>query len=118
MPNLKRYLFISSCAPYGSDAARSCLDMVLAFGAFDRSVALAFLGDGVWNLIDGCSPNNSSVPSPLRALEIYGVTAVYANREDLYDRGLTSSNFIIPVEIIDKSKMQTLVDQSACVFAI
>lgn len=118
MPNLKRYLFISSCAPYGNDAARSCLDMALAFGAFDRTVALVFVGDGVWNLIDGCPPKNNSVPSPLRALEIYGVTEVYADSEDLCARGLTPSDLIIPAEIIDKSTMQTLLDRSACVFAI
>ena len=50
---VKKFLYINRKAPYGTDYALESLEVVLIGAAFEQDVSLAFLDDGVFQLVDG-----------------------------------------------------------------
>ena len=55
----KRFLFVNRRAPYGTGYAAEMLEAVLIAAAFDQSVHLAFLDDGVFQGADGGNQGSS-----------------------------------------------------------
>ncbi len=49
----KKFLYINRRAPYGTIYALKSLEVVLIGAAFEQDVSLAFIDDGVFELIDG-----------------------------------------------------------------
>jgi tRNA 2-thiouridine synthesizing protein C len=68
------------------------LEVVLIGAAFDQDVSLAFIGDGVFQLVANQDTVNSGFKnfSPTyAALGDYGVTKIYVEKESLEERGLS-----------------------------
>ena len=51
----KKFLFVNRKAPYGTIYALEALEVVLISAAFEQDVSLAFLDDGVYELMKGQS---------------------------------------------------------------
>ena len=51
--NKKKFLYVNRKAPYGTIYALESLEVVLIGAAFEQDVSLAFLDDGVYQLMDG-----------------------------------------------------------------
>ena len=49
----KKFLFINRKAPYGTIYAWESLEVVLIGAAFEQDVSLAFMDDGVYELVKG-----------------------------------------------------------------
>ena len=49
----KKFLYVNRKAPYGTIYALESLEVVLIGAAFEQDVSLAFLGDGVYQLVEG-----------------------------------------------------------------
>jgi tRNA 2-thiouridine synthesizing protein C len=87
----KKFLYVNRKAPYGTIYALEALEVVLISAAFEQDVSLAFLDDGVYQLVKG--QNTSAIGmknfSPTyRALGDYEVTKLFVERESLDERGL------------------------------
>ena len=95
--NIKRFLYVNRKAPYGTIYALESLEVVLIGAAFDQDVSLAFLDDGVFQLIKGQNSTNLGVKnfSPtFRALGDYDVTKLYVEKESLEERGLSHDDLL------------------------
>ncbi len=94
---IKKFLYVNRKAPYGTIYALESLEVVLIGAAFDQDVSLAFLDDGVFQLIKGQDSANLGVKnfSPtFRALGDFDVTKLYVEKESLEERGLSQEDLL------------------------
>ena len=81
-------------------------------GAFDQTVSLLFLDDGVYQLKSGQQSEKIGVlpVTPLfEALSLYGIEDVYIERESLEERGMKTDQLVIPVCLIERLDIQALI---------
>ena len=95
--NRKKFLYINRKAPYGSVYALESLEVVLIGAAFEQYVSLAFIDDGVYQLManqetTGVGMKNFS--KTYRALGDYEVRKFYVEKESLAERGLTADDLM------------------------
>ena len=105
---VKKFLYVNRKAPYGTIYALESLEVVLITAAFDQDVTLAFLDDGVYQLVKGQHTKGIDVKnfSPTyRALEGYDIEKLYVEKESMETRGLKESDFIVPVKVIGAQEM-------------
>jgi tRNA 2-thiouridine synthesizing protein C len=108
---IKKFLYINRKAPYGTIYALESLEVVLIAAAFDQDVSLAFLDDGVYEIIKGQHTKTIDVKnfSPTyRALEGYDIEKLYVEKESMEARGLKEEDFIVPVKVINAQEMADL----------
>ena len=108
---IKKFLYVNRKAPYGTIYALESLEVVLISAAFDQDVSLAFLDDGVYQVVKGQHTKALDVKnfSPAyRALEGYDIEKLYVEKESMEARGLQESDFIIPMKILSTQEMADL----------
>lgn len=120
MSETKRFLYVNRKAPHGTVYALESLEVVLIGAAFEQDVSLAFLDDGVFQLVKkqvttGIGVKNFS--PTYRALGDYDVRKLYVERESLAERGLTEGDLmevthenddeedVSSIEIVDRARM-------------
>ena len=82
----KKFLYINRKAPYGTIYALEILEVVLIGAAFEQDVSLAFLDDGVFQLMAGQDTKAAGIKnfSPTyKALGDFEVRKLYVERESL-----------------------------------
>lgn len=112
-PKVRKFMFVNRKAPYGTVYALEGLEVVLITAAFDQDVELAFLDDGVYQLVKGQNTKGIGAKnfSPAyRALEDYDIEKLYVERESLEERGLAAENLVVPVTVISAAEMAKLMD--------
>ncbi|AWP23068.1 MULTISPECIES: sulfurtransferase complex subunit TusC [Acidiferrobacter] len=117
---VKRFLFVNRKAPYGTIYALEALEVVLISAAFDQDVSLAFLDDGVYQVLAGNDPSGIGMKnfSPTyRALDDYDITKLYVERESLVERGLSEDGFVVPVNVVSRAEMAAIMSQQDVVLS-
>ena len=117
---VKKFLYVNRKAPYGTIYALESLEVVLIAAAFDQDVSLAFLDDGVYEIVKGQHTKNIDVKnfSPTyRALEGYDIEKLYVEKESMEARGLTEADFLVEVKVISKADMADLMTHSDVVLS-
>jgi tRNA 2-thiouridine synthesizing protein C len=111
----KKFLYVNRKAPYGTIFALEALEVVLIGAAFEQDVSLAFIGDGVYQLLRGQDTKGLEVKnfSPtFGALEDYDVTKLYVEEQALQARGLSAADLVVPVEVVSAQRMaEIMADQ-------
>jgi tRNA 2-thiouridine synthesizing protein C len=111
---VKKFMFVNRKAPHGTIYALEGLEVVLISAAFDQDVSLAFLDDGVYQLLKGQETKSLEVKnfSPTyRALEGYDVEKLYVERESLEARGIKEEQLLVPVQVVSAKEMAELMEQ-------
>lgn len=114
---IKKFMYLNRKAPYGTIYALESLEVVLIGAAFDQDVSLAFIDDGVYQLKkDHKTSVNSGIGAKdfsktYRALEDYDVEKLYVDKQSMEERGLTTDDLIVPVEVLDTEQMADLMEQ-------
>lgn len=97
MSEIKKFLYVNRKAPHGSIYALESLEVVLIAAAFDQDVSLAFIDDGVYQLMRNQNTNGIGVKnfSPTyKALGDYDIKQIYVEKESLELRGLNKENLL------------------------
>ena len=92
MSETKKFLYVNRRAPYGTIYAWESLEVVLIGAAFEQDVALAFVDDGVYQLVKGHDTKGIGMKnfSPTySALGDYDINKIYVEKESLEARGLS-----------------------------
>ena len=93
----KKFLYVNRKAPHGSIYALESLEVVLIGAAFEQDVTLAFIDDGVYQLLNnqdtGAIGTKNFAPT-FRALGDYDVNKIYVERESLEKRGLSQDDLM------------------------
>jgi tRNA 2-thiouridine synthesizing protein C len=108
---VKKFLYINRKAPYGTIYALESLEVVLIAAAFDQDVSLAFLDDGVYQIVKGQHTKGIDVKnfSPTyRALEGYDIEKLYVEKESMEARGLSEADFLVDVKVLNAAEMADL----------
>ncbi len=95
--DIKKFMYVNRKAPYGTIYALESLEVVLIGAAFDQDVSMAFIDDGVFQLVDGQETGAIGIKnfSPaFRALGDYDVTKLYVEKESLEERGLGADDLM------------------------
>ncbi len=93
----KKFLYVNRNAPYGTIYALESLEVVLIGAAFEQDVSLAFMDDGVYELVKGQDTKGIGMKnfSPTySALGDYEVTKIYVDKESLEERGLSLDDLL------------------------
>ena len=94
---IKKFMYVNRRAPYGTIYALETLEVVLIGAAFDQDVSLAFLDDGVFQIVKGQDTSQIGMKnfSPtFRALGDYEVSKLYVEKESLEERGLAPDDLL------------------------
>jgi len=93
----KKFLYLNRKAPYGTVYALESLEVVLIAAAFEQDVSLAFIDDGVYQIIKGQDTTGIGMKnfSPtFNALGDYDINKLYVEKESLDERGLTEDDLM------------------------
>jgi tRNA 2-thiouridine synthesizing protein C len=110
---VKKFMFVNRKAPHGSIYALEVLEMVLISAAFDQDVHLAFVDDGMYQIVKNQDPARIGMKNfskTFRALDGYDIEKLYVEREGMEERGLTEDDFIVDVEVISQAEMAKLMN--------
>ena len=117
---IKKFMFVNRKAPYGTIYALEALEVVLISAAFDQDVSLAFLDDGVYQLVKGQHTKAIDVKnfSPTyRALEGYDIEKLYVEKESLEQRGLTEADLLVDVEVMSSAAIAKMMAEQDVVIS-
>jgi tRNA 2-thiouridine synthesizing protein C len=117
---IKKFMFVNRKAPYGTIYALEGLEVVLISAAFDQDVSLAFVDDGVFQLVKGQKTDGIEMKnfSPTyRALEGYDIEKLYVERESMEARGLTEDDLLVDVQIMSAAEMGDMMAQQDVVIS-
>jgi tRNA 2-thiouridine synthesizing protein C len=87
----KKFLYVNRKPPHGTIYALESLEVVLIGAAFEQDVTLAFIDDGVYQLLknqDSSAIGTKNFAPTFRALGDYDVNKIYVEQESLEMRGL------------------------------
>ena len=93
----KKILYVNRKAPHGSIYALESLEVVLIGAAFEQDVTLAFIDDGVYQLLqnqDTSRIETKNFAPTFRALGDYDVSQIYVEQESLELRGLSKDDLM------------------------
>ena len=117
---VKRFLYVNRKAPHGTIYAHESLEVVLIGAAFEQDVSLAFVGDGVYQLVKGQDTKGLEVKNfapAFRALDDYDVNKLYVEEEALRARGLTEADLIVPVQLVSAERMAEIMENQDVVLS-
>ncbi len=117
---IKKFMFVNRKAPYGTIYALEGLEVVLISAAFDQDVSLAFVDDGVFQLVKGQKTDGVEMKnfSPTyRALEGYDIEKLYVERESMETRGLTEDDLLVDVQVMSAAEMGDMMAQQDVVIS-
>jgi len=117
---VKRFLYVNRKAPHGTIYAHESLEVVLIGAAFEQDVSLAFVGDGIFQLVKGQDTKGLEVKNfapAFRALDDYDVNKLYVEEEALRARGLTEADLIVPVQLVSAERMAEIMENQDVVLS-
>jgi tRNA 2-thiouridine synthesizing protein C len=117
---MKKFMFVNRKPPYGSIHALESLEVVLIAATFDQDVSLAFIDDGVYELVKGQDTKGVGIKNhskTYRALEGYDVEKLYVERESMAARGLTEDDLMVDVKVLTSAEMGALMAEQDVVLS-
>ena len=95
-------------APYGSVYTAEGFRTIMGVAVFEMDISVVFVDDGVYALVKGQNPEKLDM-KPLGdgfpMLSDFGVKKFYVHEESLTNRGLTTDDLVIPVEVVDGAQV-------------
>ena len=127
----KRFLFVNRKAPYGSIYALEILEMVLISAAFEQDAVIAFIDDGLYQIVKGqdtkavgmknFSPTFGVIEMEKEDAEedpdIDMVWRIVVEKESMEARGLDAGDFVVDVEVLDAEALGELMNQQQVVIS-
>ena len=110
---VRKFMFVNRKAPYGTVYALEGLEVVLISAAFDQDVSLAFLDDGVYQLLKGQDTKRieeKNFSPTYRALEDYDIDKLFVERESLEARGLAAADLLVDAKVVPAAELAALMD--------
>ena len=93
----KKFMYLNRRAPYGTIYAQETLELILVAAAFEQTVSVAFIDDGVFQLMQNQEPSALGIKQFTKAfgaLDDFDVANVYVESESMEKRGLKRSELI------------------------
>ncbi|MGY6274177.1 sulfurtransferase complex subunit TusC [Methylomonas sp. MgM2] len=108
---MKNYLFVMRQPPNLNSRVQETLDQMLTTAAFDQSVGVLFVDDGVYQLKRGQDSEHMTLKNTAAmflALELYDIGNLFVEAESLFDRGLSIDDLILAVTVVRRTELNDL----------
>lgn len=105
----KKIGIVNRSASYGSTKGRESLDALLALSAFNESLSVFFIGDGVYQLLEKQNPTEilQKYYQPLfKMLDLYDVENIYVCEDSLERRNISTDNLMISVLTLSNTQIK------------
>lgn len=115
---MKEYLFVMRHLPHVSSHVQETLDQMLTTAAFDQTVSVLFVDDGVLQLKAGQNTQpmeGKNTAAIFQVLALYEINNLFAEAESLSSRGMTVEELILPVQLIPRAQVNGLLQRHAIV---
>ena len=106
--NARRILFIIAHPPCRGALALETLDELLVGAAFEQTVSVLFVGDGVYQLLDNQAVIDNGSRG-YRALPTYEVEGIYVEKRAMEQRGLSIDALALRARVLSRRAIQSLV---------
>ncbi|MFK7912633.1 MAG: sulfurtransferase complex subunit TusC [Pseudomonadales bacterium] len=108
----QRLLYVLRRSPYDSLRPLETIDAILVAAVFELSVGVLFLEDAVWQLVppQRSAPATKNIAQQLSVLPTYEVESIWVCTESLRQRGLNSSDLVLPVTTVTMEQQQALLN--------
>lgn len=127
----KRFAYVNRKAPYGTIYALEVLEMIMISAAFEQDAVIAFIDDGVYQIMKG---QDTAAVGMKNFSRTYGVLAeekedadededidmvwrIVVEKESMEQRGLSEDDFVIDVEVLDAAALGELLNEQEVVFS-
>ena len=110
----KKIGFVNRSASYGSTNGRESLDALLALSAFNESLSVFFIGDGVYQLLENQDPTailQKHYQPMFKMLDLYDIENIYVCEESLKDRNISPKQLIIDVLTLSNAQLKETISQ-------
>ena len=110
----KKIGIINRSAPHGNANGRESLDLTLALSAYNESLSLFFIGDGVYQLVKEQSTTDilqKNFQPLFKMLEMYDVEHIYVCDESIEQRGLSIEQLLIDVTLLNNKQLKLKLSQ-------
>ncbi len=107
----KKILFVNRRPAYAGVHGEETLEAALIAAAFGQQVHLAFLDDGVYQVMKDQDPAGLGRKSLGQALSEVGeqdIDHVWVERESLAERGIAEDRLVPPATVVDRPAMARL----------
>lgn len=110
----KKILFVLRQAPYGSTLAKDALDAILATSAYEQDMSIAFIDDGVFQLLDKQQAeliNQKGIARILSALPLYDISQLFVCAASLRERNIAPEALASDITVLEPDALHTLFSQ-------
>ncbi len=93
----KKFMYLNRRSSFGTVYALESLEVVLIAAAFEQDVSLAFIDDGVYQIVEGQNTDGIGMKNfskTYHALGDYEINKLYVSAESLEERGLTEEDLM------------------------
>jgi tRNA 2-thiouridine synthesizing protein C len=93
----KKFMYLNRRSSFGTAYAIESLEVVLIAAAFEQDVSLAFIDDGVYQIVEGQSTDGIGMKNfskTFHALGDYEINKLYVSKESLEERGLSADDLM------------------------
>lgn len=102
-------------APYGSVYTAEGFRTIMGIAVFEMDISVVFLDDGVYALLTGQNPSKLDM-KPLGdgfpMLRDFDVEKFYVHDESLAERGLTTEDLVMDVEVVDGAQIAEILESA------
>jgi tRNA 2-thiouridine synthesizing protein C len=103
-------------APYGSVYTAEGFRTMMGIAVFELDISVVFLDDGVYGLLKNQAPDKLDM-KPLGdafpMLREFDVNKFYVHDESLAERGLTTDDLVMEVEVVDGARIAQIMEASS-----
>lgn len=111
---MKKVLFVLRKPPHSGAYSQEMLDIIMTTAAFDQEVSVLLLDNAVFQVKNQQNPVSTGLKDTaaiFKALPIYNVRTLYAEKESLQERGLASDSLDEPVLEMSRSEVSEFFKQ-------
>ena len=117
----KSFLFIIQRSPHHSLHVQELLDQLLIAAAFEQTVRVLLLDDGVFLFKKEQQPaliSAKAVAPIIDSLALFDVNEIYIEQESLVERGLTAAELLHPVIELPREEIGGLIGRHQIVVSV
>ncbi|QMI03650.1 sulfurtransferase complex subunit TusC [Citrobacter sp. RHB25-C09] len=107
---MKRIAFVFSSAPHGNASGREGLDALLATSALTEDLGVFFVGDGVFQILQGQKPDAILMRdyiSTFKLLGLYDIEQCWLCAASLRERGLNNdTSFVVEAVPLEPEELR------------
>lgn len=106
----KKIGIVNRRPPHGTTHAREALDLTLALSAFNESLSLFFIGDGVYQLLAKHQADlilQKDFQPMLQMLELYDVEQIYVCQQSLLIRNISVEQLMIKTTLLSTDEIKS-----------